>query len=95
MEKRLADRHPVLKPGAIRFAGGTISCMVLNLSNSGAALDVNSTAGIPEHFTLALPGDGWHMPCHIVWRKDKRIGVAFDQVASATPRDKAHDLLTS
>ena len=52
--------------------------MVRNLSISGAALDVTRTVGIPEHFNLVFPADGLHMPCHVVWRKEKRIGVAFD-----------------
>jgi hypothetical protein len=33
---------------------------------------------IPEQFILVLPADGLHMPCHVTWRKEKRIGVAFD-----------------
>jgi len=53
--------------------------MVRNMSNIGAALDVNSPVGIPEHFTLVFPADGLHMPCRVAWRKQKRIGVAFDQ----------------
>jgi hypothetical protein len=35
--------------------------------------------GIPEHFSLVLPADGLRMSCHVVWRKEKRIGIAFDQ----------------
>jgi PilZ domain len=80
MEKRLAERRIVLKPAAIEFAGSTIACMVRNISRSGAALDVSSAIGIPDHFTLALPTEGRHMPCHVVWRNDKRIGIAFDQI---------------
>jgi len=52
--------------------------MVRNMSNIGAALDVNSPVGIPEHFTLVFPADGLHMPCRVAWRKEKRIGVVFD-----------------
>lgn len=52
----------------------------------GAALDVSSPIGIPEHFTLVLAADGHHKPCHVVWRKEKRIGVAFDwQPVLASP----------
>jgi hypothetical protein len=51
---------------------------VRNLSNAGAALDVTSPVGIPDRFTLVLPGDGRHMPCHVVWRKQRRLGVVFD-----------------
>ena len=25
-----------------------------------------------------LAADGLQKPCHVVWRKEKRIGVAFD-----------------
>jgi hypothetical protein len=76
--KRVADRHRVLKAGTIEFNGGGLSCMVRNMSDGGAALDVSSPVGIPEHFTLVLSADRRHMPCHVVWRKEKRIGIAFD-----------------
>jgi hypothetical protein len=48
------------------------------MSDVGAALDVSSPIGIPAHFTLVLVADGLHRPCHVIWRKEKRIGVAFD-----------------
>lgn len=75
-EKRTSLRHRVLKAGTIEFHGGAIDCMVRNLSAAGAALDVTSPVGIPAHFTLFA--DGEPHPCHIIWRKEKRIGVAFD-----------------
>jgi hypothetical protein len=77
-ETRVTPRHRVLKAGTIVFGGGAIDCTVRNLSNAGAALDVTSPIGIPDRFTLVLPGDGQHKPCHIVWRKQRRFGVAFD-----------------
>jgi PilZ domain len=77
-EKRIAQRHRVLKAGTIGFGGGAIDCTVRNMSNKGAALDVNSPLGIPDRFTLVLPADGQHIPCRVVWRKEKRIGIAFD-----------------
>jgi hypothetical protein len=77
-EKRTAARHRVLKAATIEFGGGAIDCMVRNMSDVGAALDVSSPIGIPEHFTLVLVADGIHKPCHVAWRKEKRIGVAFD-----------------
>jgi hypothetical protein len=77
-EHRIAHRHRVLKAGTIEFNGGAIDCTIRNLSNTGAALDVASPVGIPDQFTLVLPADGSHTPCHIVWRKEKRIGVTFD-----------------
>jgi len=77
-EKRIAPRHRVLKAGTMEFGGGAIDCTVRNLSNTGAALEVTSPIGIPDQFILVLPADGLHMPCHVIWRKQKRIGVTFD-----------------
>jgi hypothetical protein len=77
-ERRIKSRHRVLKAGTIEFGGGAIDCTVRNFSDTGAALDVTSPVGIPEHFTLVVPADGTHRPCHVVWRKEKRIGVRFD-----------------
>jgi hypothetical protein len=76
-EKRTSPRHRVLKAGTIEFGGGIIDCTVRNVSKSGAALDVASPVGIPATFTLAIPGDGLHYACRVLWRKQSRIGVKF------------------
>jgi hypothetical protein len=72
-EHRAAQRHRVFKAGSIQFGGSTIR----NLANTGAMLEVVSQAAIPHEFTLALSADRSHRRCHVVWRKDKRIGVTF------------------
>ena len=77
-EHRATPRHRVLKGGTISFNGAGISCTVRNLSDSGAALEVSSPVGIPPNFALVVDGDHTAKPCHIVWRKEKRIGIAFD-----------------
>lgn len=78
-EHRIAQRHRVLKGGTISFNGAAgISCTVRNMSQTGAALDVISPLGIPPSFTLVIEGDHVAKPCHVVWRTEKRIGIAFD-----------------
>ncbi len=77
-EHRVSPRHRVLKSGTIEFGGGAIDCTVRNLSENGAALEVVSPVGIPERFDLVLVAEHIHRPCRVVWRKEKRIGVAFD-----------------
>jgi PilZ domain len=76
-EHRATPRHRVLKAGTIEFGGGAIDCTVRNLSASGAALDVSSPVGIPESFILVVPADGLRKSCAVVWRKERKIGVAF------------------
>jgi hypothetical protein len=51
---------------------------VRNISISGAAIDVGSRQDIPERFDLVFKVDGAPIPCHVVWREDEQIGVAFD-----------------
>lgn len=76
-EKRKSTRRRVLKAGKIAFGGGTVDCTVRNLSETGAALDVVSSVGIPDHFTLVITVDRVQRPCRVVWRKATRIGVLF------------------
>jgi hypothetical protein len=75
---RVAARRRTLKAGTIGFGGGGIDCSVRNISETGAALEVVSPLFIPHRFTLFVPSDQFKRQCHIVWRKEKRIGIAFD-----------------
>jgi len=77
-EHRIATRHRILKAGTIEFSGDAIPCTVRNISETGAALEINSPLWFPDRFTLSITSDGLRRHCHIVWRKEKRIGVAFD-----------------
>jgi PilZ domain len=76
-ENRIASRQRVFKAGTIEFGGGAINCTVKNLSETGAALEVVTPLFIPDRFTLFVPSAQFKRPCHVVWRKEKRIGVAF------------------
>jgi hypothetical protein len=78
MERRAIPRKPVLMSGVINFAGSTINCLIRNMTISGAALDVTNPRDVPERFNLVFKTDGTHIPCHVVWRQEERIGVAFD-----------------
>jgi PilZ domain-containing protein len=74
---RAALRQRVLKSASIEFNGGVIDCVIRNISETGAALEVASPLGIPETFNLVTSGDHPSRRCQVAWRKDKRIGVAF------------------
>jgi hypothetical protein len=78
VERRAIPRKSVLMSGAIEFAGSAINCLIRNISISGAALDVTDPDTIPERFNLVFKADGTHIPCHVIWRQEERIGVAFD-----------------
>jgi hypothetical protein len=67
-----------LKVGTIEFGDGAITCMVRNMSDAGAMLDVATPVGIPDHFTLVLRANGHRVPGRVVWWKERRIGVVFE-----------------
>ena len=78
MDRRTTQRKLVRKAGMIEFPGGAFSCMVQNLSDVGAALDVPHSVGIPEQFTLMIIERGDAVRCRAVWRTERQIGVAFE-----------------
>ena len=94
-EHRAAPRRRLLKAGKISFGGGAaIDCTVRNLSETGAALEVSSPVGIPERFTLVIEANHLHLPCRVVWRKEKRIGVHFDIWRRRARRSAAYDTIS-
>jgi PilZ domain len=79
VETRIAPRYRVSKAATIKFVGGPpINCVVRNLSNTGAAIEVPNQGMLPERFMLDMPDDRLRLACRIVWRAEYRIGVAFD-----------------
>jgi PilZ domain len=79
VETRIAPRYRVSKAATIKLVGGPpITCVVRNLSGTGAALEVPNQGMLPARFMLDMPDDGLRLACRIVWRGECRIGVAFD-----------------
>ena len=78
-DRRTSPRHRVLKTGTIAFGGEELPCTVRTLSASGAGIEINSPLWYPERFVLAVESEGLRKPCRVIWRREKRIGVAFEQ----------------
>ena len=78
-EKRAAQRYRVFKGGTITFQGGGIACTVRNMSASGAAVDLDGPAILPQSFTLSISRDNFVRNCRTIWRSDKRVGLTFVQ----------------
>lgn len=78
VETRIAPRYRVMKPAKIEYSGGNIPCTIRDLSTTGAALEISNLFNVPETFTLVVQEDGLRLHCHVAWRKQFRLGVAFD-----------------
>jgi hypothetical protein len=76
-ERRAQPRQRVFKAGTIEFDGAAVACTIRNISPIGAGLEVANPMGIPHEITLNIVSCKARQHGYIVWRKEKRIGVAF------------------
>jgi hypothetical protein len=74
--RRRSPRRPVHKRALIVFQCGSIGCRILNLSEAGAMLVLESVAQCPNEFVLK-PRLSRKRKCEVVWRKEARLGVRF------------------
>jgi PilZ domain len=71
----------------------TMDCLVRDISETGARLDIGSQAVIPERFDLHIPQKGVTHRAVIRWRALEEMGVAFEGADPAAP-PAATDLAT-
>ena len=78
--KRGTPRKRALKSGKIIYAGGSFSidCIIRDLSDTGARLQVPTTVTIPDSFILVDAHAGVRRAATVVWRRGDRMGVRFD-----------------
>ena len=73
--RRQLPRYRRLKSGEVTFGKAATSCRVLNLSDAGAALQFQTTYGLPGTFELRL--GSFTRNCRAAWATDTTIGVYF------------------
>jgi diguanylate cyclase (GGDEF)-like protein len=80
-DRRRESRNRTLLSGKIVFNDkrSVIDCIVRNLSDGGACLQVNNTFGLPSDFALVIDGDRDTRPCHVAWQSETRVGIVFRQ----------------
>lgn len=80
LERRIAPRRNTNIQATIAMGFSTMPCIVRNVSDSGAKLEVGRVTGIPDRFDLVVPGHR-PQPCRVVWRAMKEIGVQYQGAA--------------
>jgi len=76
-EHRRASRRDVRRAARISFARRSMTCMVRNISATGASIEAANLAEIPDSFGLAVEMESAARRCIVVWRKKTQIGVQF------------------
>jgi diguanylate cyclase (GGDEF)-like protein len=92
-ERRKVMRTRSLLHGRILFNDrrSVIDCVIRNLSNLGASLEVANVVGIPPAFDLQIDHEAESRRCVAIWYGENRIGVEFrpqrTQPADMQPTD--------
>lgn len=76
LERRIAPRRNTFIQATIAFGHAKLPCVVRNVSDTGAKLEVTKVGSIPDFFDLLVPG---HRPqsCRVIWRALKEMGVEY------------------
>lgn len=67
-------------PGQLQFEAGVPprACTIIDMSESGAQLDVPGEPAVPYEFSLLIGGNSHvRRHCRMVWRSGSRLGVEF------------------
>jgi len=59
------------------FGVATVDCIVRNLSETGASLEIANPVGVPDEFILLIKPESLKRKCRVAWRSANRIGVQF------------------
>ena len=74
-ERRTIRRLKTLKGADIWPHGPPLRCIVRNLSDGGACLEIS--VPVPDNFEMIFDSDKVRRKCRVAWREDGRIGVEF------------------
>ena len=78
-DRRQSVRDKVLYGGVARVgeSSGTMNCVVRNLSEHGACVELGSGASLPDEIKLTIARKGRSFLARIIWREANRLGLAF------------------
>ena len=79
--KRRAPRMRTIKGASLVLpgSGSTFSCVMRNLSETGALVELPSTVGVPHLVTLMTEDGKVNRPCSVAWRTETRLGLTFTE----------------
>jgi PilZ domain-containing protein len=79
-DKRKSRRQPMRYSAWIALsAEERHGCVLFDVSDSGARIELQDSSILPEHFLLLLSANGAaRRYCNIVWREPNQVGVKFE-----------------
>lgn len=82
----MTENRRKFKRQQIRYAAwialkpdGLHTCILADISDTGARIEVANSDNVPDHFMLWLANNGsTRRACSVVWREPQQIGVKFE-----------------
>jgi hypothetical protein len=80
-DKRRSRRRPMRYTAWVALDADQLhGCVLADISDTGARIDVEDSETIPDRFLLLLSGNGSaRRTCRVVWRQPQQIGVRFER----------------
>ena len=80
-DKRKQRRKPMRYTAWLALAPKELhGCVLSDISDSGARVDVEDSSKVPDRFFLFLSSNGAaRRVCRVVWRKPTQLGVKFER----------------
>ena len=91
MDHRSATRARAFLKAQIRFNNGmsTMDCVIRDLSEGGARLQLSDSVAIPNSFELHIPKRNETRRAVLHWRTSEEMGVGFQDSSLSKPEDSA------
>lgn len=79
-ERRGSERRRVVRAAEISLEGdaGAISCVMIDISQTGARLRIPDGVSVPDRFRLSVEAMAIVAYCEVRWRRANEIGVRFE-----------------
>jgi hypothetical protein len=90
-DKRKDLRRPMQYTAWVALADSKTpqGCVLSDISESGARLDIENAESVPDDFVLLLSRRGVpKRKCRVIWRTEHQLGVTFDRTLPARDKPK-------
>jgi hypothetical protein len=94
LDRRQSVRDKVLYGGVAEInESSTMDCVVRNISDRGACIELDQAAQLPEEMNLTIQRKGRSFLARLIWRQANKVGLAFRIMTSDRPLDDLDERL--
>jgi hypothetical protein len=77
-DRRSAFRKNAFTFGTVLLACGEVGCLVWDVTETGAQIEVENDQAVPAKFLLRLAEGSPPRAAAVAWRQSRRIGLTFE-----------------